>query len=163
MNDNPTTTRTVEEIEEELRAAKARDAADKKALAKATPILMRYEIGVSARHLFDRIYDNQVCLYTIRGICVNLDTATAAGHNVRTGAMDYLFNKATGKIIMSYGGGYVYVDGGFGNRNNPISVATFDEINAFLAVNPEGGDITKIVVRYKAALAVAEATKRVNR
>ena len=145
-------TRSIEEIEAELREAKQQEKLAKAALAAATPPKYVFEVAlVENPTSWDRLFDDTMRLYVISGTCVNREDATKAGNHVAPdGSMRYIFNTHTYKLVCSVGGGTSYVSRW--HFDGPDYEAdTMGKISDFLLHNPEGGDITHIIEAHRAA------------
>jgi hypothetical protein len=118
---------------------------------EATPIRYRYTIAPSENRHHD-LYDATCRLYSLHGEVANPVEAIEAGHpkdTLRCGSMDYIYNTATAKIVCSVGGGSIYISTGWGQHSLEEVIATMDEIGEYIFANPEGGDITEIVEKFK--------------
>jgi hypothetical protein len=146
-------TAEIEQVEKDQKAA--RDAA--RAAVKRD---WRFTIHVSTAVTgFDRIRTGSgVRLYCLSGSVLNKKELLAAGHNedhVKGGSMRYLFNVATGKFICSSGGGNIYIaDGSFfhlekAEEAREDAEAVYNSLERFLANNPEGGDVTAIILSQR--------------
>lgn len=100
---------------------------------------------------FDKIYDDSVSLFKLTGVCLNQAEVDAVGGKTFTGSMSYLFNWASGRIIMSHGGGSIFIsDGRWVNKNEiDDSARAFEELSNFIISNPEGGDVTSLIVAHQ--------------
>lgn len=127
----------------------------KERLESVTP-KYRYMI-LPAIDNFDKLYDESCVFYSISGELLNKDELEAvgwSGHMFSEGSMKYLFNKATGKIVMSVGGGRVYISNPWGSKadmSRDYVAEAYEMVNAFLARYPEGGDITHIIEAHRDA------------
>lgn len=115
------------------------DAAKEEAKKSIKPVVT-YSISPYTSTLrSDTIYDPEVVRYEVKAKCHNLDALAEVGVNWQGGGMVYLFNRATNRLIMGHGGGYIYL------KKSPEMWA---EVSAFIVAHPEGGDITEIVEKY---------------
>lgn len=144
------TTKTVAELEAELKAARDAERAAKEAHRKRVPVQWKFTIKPMEQRLssssFDELYDDTCVFYYLQGEIVNLDEAKTAGHVVspsHNGGMRYLYNTLTHRIVCSVSGGTIFVSGEGALRCMAL-------ISSFLAWNPEGGDITAIVNEHRA-------------
>jgi hypothetical protein len=152
-------TRSVEEIQAELREAEAAAKAAAEAKRKAVTPVWEYTIRPSERALTQAFgepyWDDTIVAYYLNGRVVNEEECKAAGWSdtmISTGGMDYLFNTGTGKLIGGTGGGRVYLSAPWGKNQKAAKAALAEavrEINAFLTAFPQGGDITDIIVRFR--------------
>jgi len=151
---------TEEELEAELKALRQRKADERKARLEATPIKMLYTFAPSTKQpSFEEVYDNSIKFYRLEGIITNRKEAEEAGHNLEhagQGGMTYLYNTVSGRIIMNIGGGQVHLGGArwaYGKEDTGAVQASMlraiAELEEFIAVHPDGGDVTDIVVRHK--------------
>lgn len=144
-----------EELAAELKELERKEESARERRRNAVKPDRRFTIARAKREgdYFDRILDPAVIMYRIEGIVVNKEAAEAAGWGDRdtsTGGMNYLFNTATGRIIMASGGGNIYIsDGSWYGKNRAQEAAdgkrVYAELEAFLKEHPEGGDITDII------------------
>lgn len=122
----------------------------------------KFTMVPSQNKSWHHIYDHNVVVYTLKGVCTNADEYIAIGGDRERGtkgSMDYYYNRLSGKIICSTGGGHIFVPyDSFGSRRidkelekiaSPQSWAqkTFDDIGELLVFFPEGCDVTDIVMR----------------
>ncbi len=146
------TDKTVAELREQLRDAEERESAERKAKMEATPIVWRYTI-LPANDPWQEVYDDSCLLYELKGEITNADEAKAAGrpdHSIRPGGMTYVFNKLSGRIVTSTGGGTIFVSGRYGGESKKAAAQeAMRQISRFLRDNPNGGDITEIIKNYK--------------
>lgn len=139
------------ELRVELRTAELREADEKRAKLKSTPVVRRYTIkpGEARWH---EVYDDSCLLYELSTEITNLDEARAAGHpdhDLRAGGMTYIFNTCSGKIVMGVGGGTIWIGTGMGGQHKDAAHNAMSQISQFLISHPEGGDITRIVENFK--------------
>jgi hypothetical protein len=140
----PTTSDRIAELEAALTAAKEVQRRERKELLDSVTPRMTYTIEpTETKSFIDRIYDPAVKVYRLTGTCTNIAECEAAGHIISTGGMNYLFNTATNRLIMSFGGGHVYIGHGYDADEN--TEWAYNRIGEFLVRHPEGGDITPIV------------------
>ncbi len=130
-----TTTRSVAEIEAELKEAKERDA--KERIEKAMQVKPIYTFYVIPKEIkgYHKIWDPSILLYAIGGSIQNRKELQAVGKAVNDGEMLYLYNIHTGKIVTPLGGGIIYTE-------DPILIS---KIANFIINYPLGGDITHIL------------------
>lgn len=150
-------TRSIAEIRAELEAAQKLEADKLKEAMKLTPIKWRYTVTPNDDRHWTEIFDDTCVNYKISGECVNEAEAKAAGHpeySMRSGSMNYIFNKATGKIVCSTGGGMVFISNPLGWRPtesdvvDPAAVA-MKLVSDFIVAHPDGGDITHIIEQHQ--------------
>lgn len=130
--------KTIAELEAELTAARRAEEIAREARRKATKRQWKYTVA-PITDSWHRIYDDQVTLYRVIGEVVNRDECAAVGYSDQAlgGSMSYLYNSATQCVICSVGGGSIFIPEG--------NAATFRALGKFLASNPTGGDVTKII------------------
>lgn len=142
---------TIEELEQLLKEAKAAEAAEARAKLDAVPPIWRFYVEPSTR-AYEKLYDENCVWYRVYATCTNLEEAREAGHGLAIEAsgkgMDYVFNKLSGKIVLSSGGGHVWL--GFGS-SEPAHLWAIEQVSEFIVRYPEGGDITAIVEQYRRA------------
>jgi hypothetical protein len=147
--------RPIDEIRAELKAAEAQLRNEKLASKEAVTIVYRYTIAPTPkRETHDRVYDSSCVFYTLNSECVNLDEANAAGyggHEIHEGGMRYMYNKMSQMIVCSMGGGTIHVGSNWSGPDDDADVIAFGRISEFLALHPEGGDVTHIVDDFKVA------------
>ena len=142
---------TREELEAALNRIKDQEAAERLKALEATPPIWQFVIEPDDDK-FDQVYDDSVIKYRIEGIVINKEEAEAAGHDIRTGGMTYLYNTLSKKLIMSIGGGHVWIS----RRNwyketevDEAGVVAWEAVERFIDEHPEGGDITDIISKYR--------------
>lgn len=148
----------VAELEAQIRAIRNEQKAELAERQKSVTPVWRFTILPNEDRSFDKIWDKSVVLYQLRGEVVNRDECEAVGHDVRqmSGSMNYLFNTLSGRLVMSTGGGNVYLsDKTWSLRSDKEAVQrSFEKavtaIESFLAEHPEGGDITEIISQHRA-------------
>jgi hypothetical protein len=147
--------KSVRELEEELRQAKQNEEAVAALRRNATPPIWRYTVAPSKKQSYDHIYDDTCVFYTIRGEVLNVDEAEQAGwydHEMRSGAMRYIFNKVTGRIVTAVGGGTIYVGPSYWNGENDSHIHTMAAISAQIVKFPDVEiDITNIINAHREA------------
>lgn len=142
---------TKQELQAQLRALEALEEAERKARIKAAPIVMKFTIAPTTDR-WHEVYDDSCLLYKLEGKVTNRDEAKAAGHpehDLRDGAMTYLFNTATGKLVTAIGGGTLWVSAGWHTKNAESAKTTMATIGYYLVDHPKGGDITNIVENHR--------------
>lgn len=142
---------TKQELQAQLRALEAIEEAERKARIKAAPIVMKFTITPTTDR-WHEVYDDSCLLYELEGKVANREQAKEAGHNdidLRDGAMTYLFNKATGKIVTAIGGGTIWISSGWQIKNPESAQWAMARIGHYLVNHPEGGDITDIVETHR--------------
>ena len=139
----------IAELEAELAQLKREDADARAAAAKAVqPVYQFTLVPTSDNWQTKGIWDESCVLYTLSGKVLNADEMKAVGNQLFQGSMDYLFNTATGKFIMSTGGGSIFLK----------SAEAFGELATFVVQNPMGGNVNDIVNRWRGS--AAEAASR---
>lgn len=146
------TTDRIAKLEKAIARLRAEEANESLARRNQVKPLYRWTLTPTERK-YDAIFDPDVSLYKLDGVIVNKDELSAAGWSDRDmfqGGMAYYFNHATGRIIAATGGGSVWVsDGGF-KRDTPEIRRTFDELSTFIVTDPDGGDVTDIILAHRA-------------
>lgn len=140
----------VDEIKAELAEAERALQEQRQQRLEATPIIMRYTVERDTQpYTVNRLYDEAVVAYSVSGEVVNSDEAAAAGHSLdrKGGSMTWLFNTLSGRIICSTGGGSVFF--GFPGDKSIAQLDAIEELSAFIAESPQGGDITSIIEKYQ--------------
>lgn len=144
--------RTIEEIKAELREAEAAESAKAQALRDSVKPEWVFTLTPSESK-WHEVYDDTCLVYRLEGRVTNLEALKAVGSHMPAlgsgGAMDYVFNTVTGKLIMAVGGGTIYINRQFGKRSDGSDVTAMNELGAFLVAHPDGGDITSIVVTHQ--------------
>lgn len=133
---------SLEEAREALRRAQAREDIAREDRKKATPIQRIFTVYPSPDNTWDKVYDSTCRLYTIHSEVKNYEEAKEAGHPhhvLDKGGMKYIFNTTTNHIVMAVGGGMIWTS----------DEHAMDEISEFIKNNPEGGDITFIISKYR--------------
>lgn len=131
----------------QLRAELAElEAAEKATVKAADAVVPKFTFDLAVDDLkFDKLFDPSVIAYRLSGTCTNAEELAEVGrsHSAEGGGMVYLFNTLSGRFIMSHGGGRVYLSkagSAFSTDLDKIAL-----LEAFVAVHPEGGDVTDIV------------------
>lgn len=143
---------SIAELEELLRVKRQEEADALKVKRDSVKPVYRITIDLATGHSFHKIMDDSVKVYRISGEVTNKAEVDAVGGDSRGGGMDYLFNTLSGKLIMSTGGGTIWV-GGFDNDGHEA----FQQINEFLCDHPDGGNITDIVNADRQARGLEES------
>jgi len=139
----------IDALRAELKALEEQEEKDKKTRRAAVKRVWRFVLVPSKSGSLHQIRDSAVVRYRLEGTVVNAEELKAVGNSedfYRTGGMNYLFNTATGRIIMSEGGGNIYIPDGRWGDSAIDAEQTFAKLDAFLATNPDGGDVTEIIV-----------------
>ena len=136
--------RSIAEIEAELKAAQSAEWERREAIRKAfrpTWQFMFVPVAPKSTCLSRESRDPSVTVYRLTGKVLNADDAKFAGRDVQRmeGGMDYYFNAASGRVVGPIGGGNVYLK---------LDSPAWNEIDAFLATTPKGGDVTEIVTPH---------------
>lgn len=102
---------------------------------------------------YDKIADPSCRWYRLEGVITNSEEYHEVGATKpQEGGMNYLFNTLSGRFVISGGGGTIYIsltgDSIFGRA---ADTEAFGALEAFIRENPEGGDVTEIVERGRAA------------
>jgi len=155
---------STEEAEAILARARERDNQARAARKAATPIVWKFTFEPSRRTFEHKVYAAHHRIYELKGEVVNAAEAKAAGHPdhaVRGGGMEYLVCTASyvpcynpPHVVCAVGGGTIFVGEKWktfqpGEQIDNSDEVAMHEIDAFLADNPEGGDITDIVMRHR--------------
>lgn len=134
------------ELEERARVLRTEVDAEKRAKAAAVKPDYMFTVQPIKNDNWTPVYDDTCCLYFIEGWVRNKAELEAAGNRVPiTGGMKFYFNKATGKLIGSVGGGTTYI----GSGHPEIAQACYGEVSAFIVTHPDGGEITQIMNKYR--------------
>lgn len=144
----------IAELEAQLAAARKEEDLRKQALRDSVKPVWRYTIErlPTTTDVFDAIYDDTIVAYKLSGEVLNREELIAAGHPetfYRAGSMRYLYNTVTTRLIAGVGGGTIFLStSGFKRESAKIQRAA-DQVGAFLADHPEGGDITEIIAKLR--------------
>lgn len=137
--------RTAAEVREELAAL---ELAEREALnerRKTTKVLYRFTLVPDGQNYRAReVWDDTCLVYTLRGDVLNEDECREVGIVARGGSGSYLWNAGTQRIVTALGGGTFFIP--TWNADPRPCVA---ELGAFLAANPDGGDVTAILERHR--------------
>jgi hypothetical protein len=150
--------------EEEIRLLEERL---KKAHAKVKEIKDQKKVEVKPKYeftflphqqKFDRIYDDTIVIFRLAGVITNKQECLDAGrpeHTLSAGGMNYLYNKGSGRIVMSTGGGRVWIrEKSWSSMGDSVEAIENElqrvlyELELFVRRNPEGGDVTDIIVEH---------------
>jgi len=134
----------IAELEAELAQLKREDAEQKAQRRKQVRPVYKFTLKpANDPYMVRSIMDESCVLYTLSGKVLNADEMKAVGNQLFEGGMTYLFNRITGKFIMSTGGGSVYLR----------SAEAFGELGEFIVRHPQGGIVTDIVTRWQGSAA----------
>lgn len=145
------------ELREELKEAerREREAADR--LAASVRPVWRFTL-LPSDEKFDKVWDESVLKYRLQGEIQNREELELVNNPMRNdgGGMTYLFNTLSKRLVMSTGGGTMWLSEGWGNNEDAIESARIArrELEFFLDLQPEGGDVTQIIEDHR---------KRMNR
>lgn len=146
------THRPIAEIEAELAAAKAAITTARAAEREAVVPQFTYQLERLAhfKTFGQPIWDDSIAVYKLSATCLNVAECQAVGRAERDyaeGSMKYLFNKLSGKLICTEGGGTMHISNkGFGSDDpDETYLLARTRIETFIAEHPEGGDVTWIV------------------
>ena len=148
------TAKTTAELRAELRAAELREAAERQARTKETPVIRRFTISPTERkgRFHDELFDPACRFYDLDCEVTNRAEAIEAGHpehDLRGGGMTYVFNTLSGSIVCGTGGGTIWVSAGWDAKNAESAQLCMGAISAFIVAHPEGGDITDLVDAHR--------------
>lgn len=117
-----------------------------------TPIY-RFTLAPAEHRTHHEILDDAIVLVRLEGVVENAEAMREVGADPFQGGMTYFFNKLSGKIVTSEGGGNIWLstDASFSRSTEEREDArkTFDVLSKFLVENPEGGDVTEIVMSHR--------------
>ena len=141
-------------LEASLDSLRKQRAAAAKASRESVSPIMTFSIAPNDSH--GRIRPcSGVVSYLLTGTVRNVEECKAAGHHssdLLTGSMAYLFNTATGRIVGNFGGGNIYIKDAAWSYNAAQradciedSDTVFSQLESFLTLNPNGGDVTAIL------------------
>lgn len=133
-------------------AEKRRDQEIKEKRESVKPVY-RFTLAPSPIKPYHEILDDTIILVRLDGVVINAEEMKEAGNDPFQGGMTYYFNKGTGKIVTSTGGGNVWLstDSTFSRDEEEREDArkTFGLLSEFMVKNPEGGDVTDIVQTHR--------------
>jgi hypothetical protein len=156
--------KSVHELEAELKEARRREQAEAdERRASVTPVYEYTIAPVGPRHNHDKVFTDTHKWYRLQGRITNKEEALAVGHSDHTlseGGMNYLFNltfPSHPEMVCTSGGGTIYLSDGswaWGRQDNKEAMEVsfrkaVTAIEQFIALNPEGGDITHIITEHK--------------
>lgn len=138
----------IEELEAKLAQLRQEEADRARALRESVTPRYTYML-VPHSESWDKIADPSCRWYRLEGVIINTPELNAVGAAIpAAGGMNYLFNTLSGRFVISGGGGTVYLN--LNGRFGPPDTEAFQELEAFVAEHPEGGDVTEIVERGRA-------------
>lgn len=127
----------------ELRQEEQREAEERRNAVKPTYQFLLTPI--KERHTTfggDQLFDDDCRLYHLEGTVTNKEELEAVGHRYHfEGGMRYVFNAATGKFACAVSGGSVFLS----------SKEGWKALSEYVDYNPDGGDVTEIVTKYRNA------------
>ena len=132
------------ELENKLRAARADKDIIERARRESFVPLFRWTLTPVTDN-FDRTFDDSVILYRLHGGLVNREAAEESGVRVNEGGHNYVFNRLNNRFVMGVGGGRLWLNDGLYNTNIDAMI----ELADYIAVYPDGGDVTHIVRKYQ--------------
>jgi hypothetical protein len=147
----------IAELQAELKVATANAQVEREALRKATKRRWKFTFAPAndRQYSFSKNRDALMELWYLQGEVVNREECTAAGWSddtTRTGGMGYWFNRASGHIAFNSGGGNIYInDGSFRGEAeaNADAEIVFKALEQFIIDNPQGGDVTDIILAQR--------------
>lgn len=143
--------RSIDEIRAELAEAEAREKEERQRIRNSVQPQVRFTVFVPQdTHVSGRIWDDTITVYRVEAEVLNKKELKEVGRSADEGGMSYYFNTLTGKLICPTSGGTLYFHSFSKREDTEASEVARGEIEAFIAENPEGGDITSIIEKYKA-------------
>lgn len=143
-------------IEEEIAAVEGR-LTELKNLKRAQDELLRESIVPVYKYTFAPVGDGygrftvggDHTWWRLSGEVQNEEQLRSVGRSVNNGGMNYLRCDLTGRFVLQDGGGVIFLTfdhrGSFSERNEE----GWEALEDFAEQNPDGGDVTEIVERYR--------------
>jgi hypothetical protein len=140
------TENTVADLEQQLAAAKHRLECERNALKESVKPIYQFTLTRHTKPGTDRLFDPSCQWYRLEGRIANKVEMEAAGHyKPFEGGLNYLFNFASGRFVMSGGGGSIFLprEEGSGTFGPPSDRALKLMTDFILDYSVEGGDFTE--------------------
>lgn len=147
---------TVEQLEDMLRAAKAREESKRQELRNSVEPVYEFTLfPVKLTHFGDECWDDTIVGWRLEGRVVNREECEAVGHTrLHEGGMTYIYNTGTKKFVMTTGGGTSWITTRpVFSRDQGIvdhGFETLDRLVDFIQYNPEGGKVTELINLHRA-------------
>jgi len=139
----------IEELEAQITALRQQQRDDEKAaLAAFVPVYV-YDIAPSPTY-GDRYLHGGYVVYRVAATVTNADAAPA-GWRPFEGSGAYLYNAHACHFVQALSGNMHLPSPGFGQRGPLDWSQVYGELAAYLREHPDGGDVTDIVLRMRAA------------
>lgn len=126
-------------LEAELHEAQKVEREEQRALREAFVKQWKFIIAPQDKS-WGKIYDPSIKRYYLSGSLLNANDYRAIGGCHNEGGMAYLYNTKTEHVIMSEGGGHIYIS------ENDNTADVLRRLGQFIANNPNGGDVTHIIL-----------------
>lgn len=144
------------QLEQELARLYKQKTKNQETLKFQTPRKWKFEFFPRELSSFHFLRPNTgVTPYYLRGTISNLEECRMAGwsnSDLMAGGILYIFNTFSKKIMGHIGGGNLYITekSYFNKEANPEK--TFTQLEDFLLLHPEGGDVTDIIISQPGSL-----------
>jgi len=143
----------IADLRSRLKDAEKRREEERREKQNSVKPIYRFTLTPEVPKGYHEILDDSIGLVRLEGIVQNAEEMEAVGNPLSQGGMTYYFNKLSGKIAVSTGGGNVWVstDGIFARSDEEKEHGrlTFDLLSRFMVKNPDGGDVTEIVQNHR--------------
>lgn len=137
----------VEALEQRIRMLRKQQSDELAERRKAVSPVYAFTL-ILVEDSWGRLADDSCCWYELRGQVLNVRELEAVGARPFEGAMRYLFNRLSGRFVVSGGGGSIFLHLTPDWRGN-VDTEAFAELAEFVVNNPQGGMVTDIVERYR--------------
>jgi len=139
----------VAELEEQIRTLRQQERDDERAAAAAFVPSYSYAIERATSYA-DRYFHEEYVVYRVHGTVTNADAAPAS-YRPFEGSGAYLYNALSCHFVQSLSGNMHLPTPGFAANRDVDWPQVYGELSAYVMENPDGGDITDIVLRMRAA------------
>ena len=135
----------IEAMQSELKDLERKERQERDAKLKAFKRKWRFTLTAELTYHWDRIYDDTLVWYTLRGELLNAAEYKAIGGDPdrKQGSMRYLYNTLTKRLVMRASGGHLYVKGESIGDNDVVS-PVYAEMAKAIANGVQ--DITSLIV-----------------
>lgn len=108
------------------------------------------------KYHYQRLMDENIRHYLIKSTLHNVKEAKELGIDTSAGNQGFLYNSLSGKLILNYGGGYMFIPSN-PNWNASLDIEerkedfnkTIKSVEDFITRYPDGGDVTELIVNQK--------------
>jgi hypothetical protein len=140
----------IAELEQQIKVLRQQERESEKAALAAFVPAYAYSISRATTY-GDRYFHEEYVVYRVDATVTNGDAAPA-GFKPFEGHGAYLYNALACHFVQSLSGNMHLPTPGFGAHQDVDWPQVYGELSAYVMENPDGGDITDIVLRMRAAV-----------